>query len=344
MRTQSLTTLLFTGVLLCASLTANSQTKQGNARLPAGHEETWVNVAPDGEDFTVLMPLVPHTKPFEEVGDVQGFLYTVKDGVGVTYTIWSVKAIPPKDAIEPDAYDELDNLVEYFWETLMKRERSKLPKEQAARARLLYRRDLTKQETVHGREYSMLLGKREGTVNFYLIKPDRIYVLVATSGDQSPDRMKRFMDSFSVKNPPPPEDKKATEATAPAKQSEESVPGRGGASPDNEKKNGETTSGEVDYNRVFKGSEVTQKPRILSKPEPLYTEQARQYEVTGTVVLRIVFASSGEVTNILTVKTLPHGLTKKSIEAARQIKFDPATKDGRQVSIYLQLEYNFNIY
>ena len=55
-------------------------------------------------------------------------------------------------------------------------------------------------------------------------------------------------------------------------------------------------------------------------------------------------AAAGEVTNISVVKHLPHGLTEKSIEAARQIRFEPAQKDGHAVSQYVVLEYNYNIY
>ena len=99
-----------------------------------------------------------------------------------------------------------------------------------------------------------------------------------------------------------------------------------------------------DYNRIFSGKEVSTKARVLSKPEPQYTEEARKNQVTGTVVLRAVFTSGGQVTNIRAVSGLPFGLTEKAIAAARQIRFQPATKDGRPVSMYIQLEYNFNLY
>ena len=99
-----------------------------------------------------------------------------------------------------------------------------------------------------------------------------------------------------------------------------------------------------DYSRIFTGKEVTSKARLISKPEPQYTEEARKNQTTGTVVLKVVFASSGQVTNIRTVSGLPYGLTEKAIAAARQIKFVPATKDGHQVSMWMQLEYNFNLY
>ncbi len=96
--------------------------------------------------------------------------------------------------------------------------------------------------------------------------------------------------------------------------------------------------------RIFSGKEVTYKARVLMKPEPRYTEEARQNQVTGTVVLRAVFSSSGTITNIRAVSGLPNGLTDRAIAAARQIRFIPAIKDGQFVSMYIQLEYNFNLY
>src|SRR5262249_1167837 len=83
----------------------------------------------------------------------------------------------------------------------------------------------------------------------------------------------------------------------------------------------------IDYNKVFRAVEVTEKFRVLSKPNPQYTESARKYSVKGTVTLRVVLAASGEVKSIRVTKDLPHGLTQSAIDAAKQIKFVPATKD-----------------
>jgi TonB family protein len=95
---------------------------------------------------------------------------------------------------------------------------------------------------------------------------------------------------------------------------------------------------------VLTSKEVTQKARILSKPEPTYSEEARKACVTGTVVLRAIFNSQGEVKHVLVLRALGYGLTTKAIQAARLIRFEPATVDGRPVSMYLQLEYNFSLY
>jgi len=94
----------------------------------------------------------------------------------------------------------------------------------------------------------------------------------------------------------------------------------------------------------FAGSQVEQRARVLFKPEPTYTEDARKNQITGTVMLRVVFASNGDVVQIRAVHSLPYGLTERAIAAARQIKFVPAVKAGHPVSVFMQLEYNFNLY
>ncbi|HEX8459742.1 MAG TPA: energy transducer TonB [Pyrinomonadaceae bacterium] len=99
-----------------------------------------------------------------------------------------------------------------------------------------------------------------------------------------------------------------------------------------------------DYARPFRVNEVTRRAQIISKPEPLYTEEARRNQVTGTVRLRLVLTAAGQVTGITPLTKLPDGLTEKAIEAARRISFKPAEKDGRPVSQYVTIEYNFNIY
>lgn len=95
---------------------------------------------------------------------------------------------------------------------------------------------------------------------------------------------------------------------------------------------------------IFSAKEVTTKARVLSKPEPPYTDEARAIGVTGKVVLKCIFTADGAVKHFLIVRGLPAGLTEQSISAARRIKFVPATKDGRPVSIHIQLEYNFTLH
>src|SRR5207249_389514 len=125
-------------------------------------------------------------------------------------------------------------------------------------------------------------------------------------------------------------------------------PGRGGNTGGGDRNEGGGGpgggGGGTDYSRIFSGKDVTSKARVLDKPEPTYTEAARKNQITGTVVLRAVFSSSGQVTNIRAVSSLPDGLTERAIAAAKQIRFIPAQKDGRAVSMWMELQYNFNLY
>jgi TonB family protein len=70
---------------------------------------------------------------------------------------------------------------------------------------------------------------------------------------------------------------------------------------------------------------------ILSKPAPIYTEEARRLHVEGSVTLNVVFAASGEVHIVGVVKGLGHGLDEAATAAARQIRFTPARREGQSV-------------
>ena len=99
----------------------------------------------------------------------------------------------------------------------------------------------------------------------------------------------------------------------------------------------ESNSGEP----IHTGKEVDVKAKMLEGAGPSYTEEARKNRVAGTVILKVVFTSRGTVENIRVIRGLPDGMTERCIEAAKKIKFIPATKDGHAVSMWMQLEYNF---
>jgi TonB family protein len=95
---------------------------------------------------------------------------------------------------------------------------------------------------------------------------------------------------------------------------------------------------------VMPTDQLTTKAVITYKPEPGFTEKARQNGVTGAVRLRVVLGADGRVRHIDPVRSLPDGLTEMAVEAARKVRFKPATFEGRPVSQFVVLEYNFNIY
>ena len=106
----------------------------------------------------------------------------------------------------------------------------------------------------------------------------------------------------------------------------------------------ENQSPSPDGPNVYSPKQVTAKAHILSRSEPEYTQAARRAGAEGMVVLRGVISSEGKLTDIFVVRWLSYGLTTGAIEAAKQIRFVPASIDGKPVSQYIQIEYNFNLY
>lgn len=74
------------------------------------------------------------------------------------------------------------------------------------------------------------------------------------------------------------------------------------------------------------------------------TLKKRVNQITGTAVLSALFAETGEVTEIKVISGLPHGLSERAVEAAKQIKFVPAESNGKKIPLRITLEYNFNLY
>src|SRR5215813_759785 len=68
---------------------------------------------------------------------------------------------------------------------------------------------------------------------------------------------------------------------------------------------------------------------IISKPTPLYTDEARKLRVEGEVLLEVTFEASGRLRVLRVVRGLGHGLDENAQRAAEQIRFKPATKDGQ---------------
>jgi TonB family protein len=84
---------------------------------------------------------------------------------------------------------------------------------------------------------------------------------------------------------------------------------------------------------------------ILFKPRPDYTDEARKMRIEGEVLLRILFASTGEARVLEVIRGLGHGLNENAIKAAEHIRFKPAQRTNQPVDsmaivhIVFQLAY-----
>ena len=100
----------------------------------------------------------------------------------------------------------------------------------------------------------------------------------------------------------------------------------------------------VDGERIYTSKETDERVQILKKPLPRFSRDARRHLTRGYVILRAILAADETVKHIEIITGLPDGLSESAIAAARQIKFKPAIKDGKPVSVWIELEYQFRIY
>ncbi|HZP03521.1 MAG TPA: energy transducer TonB [Terracidiphilus sp.] len=82
---------------------------------------------------------------------------------------------------------------------------------------------------------------------------------------------------------------------------------------------------------------------VLSKPPVQYTSEARQLHVQGDVVLRVTFMATGQVIVQGVLQGLGHGLDEEARRVASQIRFRPATKDGRAVDLTTNIRITFQL-
>ena len=92
---------------------------------------------------------------------------------------------------------------------------------------------------------------------------------------------------------------------------------------------------------AFSAKEVDTKAEITSRPDPMYTREARRVGVQGIVTLKLLLLPDGKLDRIKVVKQLPYGLTENAIYAACKVKFKPAMKGGQPVAQWVTIQYGF---
>jgi len=70
---------------------------------------------------------------------------------------------------------------------------------------------------------------------------------------------------------------------------------------------------------------------ITYKPDPIYTEEARQLKLEGEVLLEVIFGANGQLRVNRVLRALGHGLDEAAITAANRMRFKPALRDGQPV-------------
>ncbi len=95
--------------------------------------------------------------------------------------------------------------------------------------------------------------------------------------------------------------------------------------------------------KVYKvGGDVTS-PVVTFKIEPEYTAAAKDAKIQGSVLLWMILDRSGVPHDIRVSRSLDPGLDQNAIHAIQQWRFRPATKEGKPVSVSVNIEVNFRL-
>ena len=94
---------------------------------------------------------------------------------------------------------------------------------------------------------------------------------------------------------------------------------------------------------VYRIGEAITAPSLLSKVEPQYSDEARAAKLQGTEKVYAEIGPDGFAHNVTVVMGVGLGLDEKGVEAIKQWKFTPGTKDGQPVTVAVNIEINFRL-
>lgn len=72
----------------------------------------------------------------------------------------------------------------------------------------------------------------------------------------------------------------------------------------------------------------TTQVEVTYKPNPVYTEEARQLKLEGEVLLEVMFGANGQLHVNRLVRGMGHGLDETALSAAGKMRFKPALRNG----------------
>jgi periplasmic protein TonB len=94
-------------------------------------------------------------------------------------------------------------------------------------------------------------------------------------------------------------------------------------------------------------------PRAILSPQPVLDDNkerireesaGKKVVEAGSTILSIVVGEDGSVRNVKVFQSLKRDLDEKAIDAVRQWKFEPATKNGVPVAVELAVKVDFHLY
>lgn len=91
------------------------------------------------------------------------------------------------------------------------------------------------------------------------------------------------------------------------------------------------------------GGGSVQPPVVIHMTTPKYSEEARVKRFSGKVLVSLIVDTNGMPTKVHVLRRVGMGLDDEAVDAVKQYRFKPATRNGRPVAVYVNVEVNFQI-
>ena len=101
----------------------------------------------------------------------------------------------------------------------------------------------------------------------------------------------------------------------------------------------------VQEQSVYKPGNGVTLPVVTKRVNAVYTQQAMDACIEGTVGLEVVVKSDGMVGDVKISRSLDptYGLDDQAVTAMKQWQFKPGTKDGKAVAVQVDVMINFTL-
>jgi TonB family protein len=321
-----LTRAALLAALLCASAAAQQVTR------------VWTRVAPEDEEFAVLMPetnfRIRRELPFGSAVTLKPASFEITSR-GILFSVLSFSKT------QPGTPKSMDEFVRGFRHALQKNTGG-------LASELLFERDVTL-EGQRGRQFRLAVGDARGAARVYETQ-NHFYVVLSLGDAADENAPERFQSSFTFD--------KAGEGRVSAKETTVALteprqppaplwPVAGSSSAvslvvgnadSKTQGQGEPNASASDRRKIIQGSVLNGK--AIAKPQPVYPPIAKAARAQGTVTVQIIVDEEGYVIAATAVGGHPL-LQQAAVAAARQARFTPTLLEGQPVKVSGVITYNF---
>ena len=85
-------------------------------------------------------------------------------------------------------------------------------------------------------------------------------------------------------------------------------------------------------------------PALIFEREAEFSDEARRNKYQGICVVGLIVDTHGNPQNVHIIRALGMGLDEKAIEAIRQYRFKPGTKDGKPAPVAIAVRVDFRLF